>query len=350
MRRKKYAVFIIIILAISLFGCTDDDNVRKNAASLSADVTVDDDKNYEIEYNYGDSDVKSGQMGDIYTTYYCIEIFKLLGCPLTDDEVTDCLKYYEENKDHYFFDKNRNDNLLNIYYFTKIMSETGYNTVIRKELYDYICGLQYKEGDFGLSEKDVNAGLSRERHPEQNPFSTQMAVEAIISLDENIPNINSINEWLKLRFDNFSNEIGNRSKANIMVLREIAELIGYDCSGYSGLINSIKKQYVDDLEKDRDMNISDLYTILYDFNYRNIVDDSEIKSKLNKYIEVLTYSQLETNKTFSNGMDVLSYYCLLKVLSSTDIELPEETKENIINGIMELRVKNGGFVTIKRQG
>ena len=154
----------------------------------------------------GGSEQSSESSGDIYTTYYCAESLELLGEPLSDGYITDCLKYYEEYGNYYFFDDKATDNLLNIYYFCKLADKVGYESGIKGKILTEIYALQYDEGNFDMSEQEIRGGENEALYLTATP--TKMALESTLMLKGEISNADSWEIWMTDRFDNFENEIG----------------------------------------------------------------------------------------------------------------------------------------------
>lgn len=273
-----------------------------------------------------------------------MEALELLGVPLSDEEIISYLNYYENNKDYYFFNERSNDAVVNIYYFTKIIDKIHYTTTLKDELYNYLKSIQYSEGDFALSKKEMAYELSHERHPELTLLATRMSIESIIALDKEIPHLDSINNWLKLRYSNFVSGKEKNSDGNIILLRDISKLINYDYSKYKQLISDIAEKCKENFINSDRIYLLDLENLLYDFQDTSILDDTDSVEKIKDFVISLQdeYSgsfRLALNELSTN---ILPTYYSLRIIK--DLGLTLNNKDNLINWIRTFKAKAGGFI------
>lgn len=265
-----------------------------------------------------------------------------MGQPISDKEIISYLNYYEKNKDYYFFRERSTDALVNICYFTKIMSKVSYTTPIKNELCNYIRSIQYTEGDFALSKRELQNEQNSERHPELNLLSTKMAIESLAAFGEDIPNMDSIADWLELRYNNLASGLEKRSAGNIILLRDISKLIDYDYSEYEQLTNDIAKECKEAVISSERPSLSNVENLLYGFNDKSILEDNEISNKIKIYVLSLQDTLNGHSNLILDKKNILSAYYSLQIIKDLNISI--DNTEDIVIWIKTFKTRNGGFI------
>ena len=340
----KFKIFLLLFLVIITSGCNAKKDQSINLNSIDPYISKNINNEFKRRIGYGFSAEEVGTKPDIYTTYHCIESLELLEQPISDEEIVSYLNYYEKNKDYYFFKERSTDALVNICYFTKIMSKVNYTTPIKNELCNYIRSIQYEEGDFALSKRELQNEQNSERHPELNLLSTKMAIESLATFGEDIPNMDSIADWLELRYNNLASGLEKRSAWNIILLRDISDLINYDYSEYEQLINDIAKECQEDVINSERPSLFNVENLLYGFNDKSILEDNDISDKIKKFVLSLQDTSTGSFKLSFNepSTNILPTYYSLQIIKDLDISIDNE--EDIVIWIKTFEARNGGFI------
>ncbi len=350
----KYRAFYILIIILFCLSCTNIEvksNFDENAKTELLRTT----KRYQnIDKGYKDM-INLVEGGDIYNTYYALEIQNLLNKKNQNINIEALLNNFGKREDEIFFNENNFGNLMNIYFYCKIADMYGIKIKSTSKFEDYLSYLQCSEGCFAFSKKDKVNIEDTKNNPNGTGtefFSTSLASFVIKYLNIKNYDKEAIENWLikkldqgvLLKFEEVE-QVGN-----LINVINMSDNFRIDISTYIPRINKIIKntniKFNSSIKTSTDFN--SIY--LNDIINLNLLVKNDLKKELDieKIAEILNKTQNKDSWFgISEGSDsnILPTYIAINFYCSCGLNISHEDKILELLDIYRLN-SNMGYASI----
>lgn len=345
------AALVLFIISITLSSCASVNNqktvqVDKNKINFAIQNAMTDDYGYRLATD------ELLNVLDMYTTFYALESKDLLGIDTKNDR-NSILNYVKDRSDEILFQKDSNDNLVQIYYYCMINKFEKLDPLIAQKIKEYVLSLQTKHFSFGYSEKNRDMLNKASSTDIAEILSTYMAINVLKMTGDGLSDINNINLWLNnmvkivmLQRFSQSDECGY-----ITMLLKIYKMLGIDYSNDFNIVDINKK--IDSFDK----KIKEINPQMADFLstdlvfIRELIDLHQIMG-----IEITPetikdiYKIIVTNNNGKNELyyykpsmpDSLAIYNSLYILNKLGYDCHDYTY--IKPDLEKFKLSNGGYV------
>lgn len=336
-------LLIILILITSSFIYISekvDNNIRVDTNILN---TLENIRNREG--GYSDIGVLKSMKPDIYTTYYVLEIKKMLEGKIEESAYKEINEYFSYNKNELFNDNNF-DNLSNIYFISTILAHGG-NTKddYSNEIVKYVLKLQTRDGSFAFSNKHKSHIENKQYSKYGETFlSTYFAVSTLSIFNAKPENVDGVHKWIAYMLNNheYINDSAPINADYLFLLIEIARKTNFELTEFEPKINKLITTFNNKFKKgiaDNEVSILEIDTII---SLNAIYPLIELGADELKEIQNLITENQNSNGLYSLQDDqpnILPTYYAVRFATLYKFQI--NNKQRLIKELNRYKVKGG---------